>query len=184
MPGNLPQALGFLIGVWLAIVLLTPIGARGEPAGAAGLASGSGGGLSGAVSGLAPLESDLVETVNRWREGRNLLPLVRLAALDSVARGHSADMAMRGYFSHETPEGANPVDRIQAGGVAGFSLAGENVGMTSRASPNAEIFHGWLASPAHYENLSAPAFNATGVGIARRADGTLFYTQLYVTFPR
>ena len=35
-----------------------------------------------------------------------------------------------------------------------------------------------------FENLIAPAFNATGVGIARRADGTLFYTQVYVTFPR
>jgi uncharacterized protein YkwD len=93
-------------------------------------------------------------------------------------------MATRGYFSHDTPEGANPVDRIQAGGIADFALAGENVGMTSRTAPNAEIFHGWLASPDHYENLAAPAFNATGVGIARRADGTLFYTQVYVTFPR
>jgi uncharacterized protein YkwD len=93
-------------------------------------------------------------------------------------------MATRGYLSHDTPEGLNPVHRIQAGGVQDFTLAGENVGMTSRAAPNAEIFQGWLASRDHFENLAAPAFNATGVGIARRADGTLFYTQVYVTFPR
>jgi len=175
MPANLPQALGFLIGVWLAIVLLTPIGARGDTGGA---------GLSGDVSGLAELEGELARTVNRWRESHNLVPLARLAALDAVARAHSADMATRGYLSHDTPEGVNPVDRILAGGVAEFSLAGENVGMTSRGTPNAEIFQRWLASPDHFENLSAPAFNATGVGIARRADGTLFYTQVYVTFPR
>jgi uncharacterized protein YkwD len=175
MPANLSQALGFLIGVWLAIVLLTPIGARGDTGGA---------GLAGDVSGLATLEADLARTVNAWRQGRSLVPLTRIPALDTVARGHSADMATRGFFSHDTPEGASPVDRIQAGGVAEFSLAGENVGMTSRPSPNAEIFHGWLESPSHYENLSAPAFNATGVGVARRADGTLFYTQVYVTFPR
>jgi uncharacterized protein YkwD len=177
MPRTLPQAIGFLIGVWLAIVLLTPLGARGDTT----LATE---GLHGDVSGLATLEQDLTETVNTWRRSRNLVPLERVPALDAVARAHSADMAARGYFSHDTPEGANPVDRIHAGGVSDFALAGENVGMTSRQAPNAEIFHGWLASRDHFENLVAPAFNATGVGIARRADGTLFYTQVYVTFPR
>jgi uncharacterized protein YkwD len=177
MPANLPQAIGFLIGVWLAIVLLTPIGARGDPGGAPV-------GLSGDVAGLAALEHELAETVNGWRESRNLVPLARIPALDAVARAHSADMATRGYFSHDTPEGANPVDRLQAGGVDHFSLAGENVGMTSRSSPSTEVFQGWLASRDHFENLSAPAFNATGVGVARRADGTLFFTQVYVTFPR
>ena len=173
MPRDLPQAIGFLIGVWIAIVLLLPIGARGDtlavpgntlavPAGTlaapggdpsaapVGLASGGGGGLSGSVSGLAGLESDLAETVNEWRQSRHLEPLVRLPALDAVARAHSADMAMRGYFSHDTPEGRNPVDRIHAGGVSDFSLAGENVGMTSRAAPNSEIFHGWLATLVYY----------------------------------
>jgi uncharacterized protein YkwD len=182
MPRTLPQAIGFLVGVWLAIVLLTPLGARGDTTVAR--ASDPRAGLSGDVTGLSALEAELTATVNAWRRGRNLLPLERMPALDVVARAHSADMATRGYFSHDTPEGANPVDRIQAGGIADFALAGENVGMTSRTAPNAEIFHGWLASPDHYENLAAPAFNATGVGIARRADGTLFYTQVYVTFPR
>jgi len=184
VPANLPQAIGFLIGVWLAIVLLLLLGARGDgPPPAAGAAAGAAG-LAGDVSGLARLEADLVRTVNAWRRARNLAPLARLPELDAVARKHSADMVTRGYFAHDTPEGANPVDRIQAGGVEDFSLAGENVGMTSRADPNTEIFQGWLASPDHYENLVAPAFNATGVGIARRADGTLLYTQVYVTFPR
>jgi len=176
MPANLPQAFGFLIGVWIALVLLTPLGARGD--------TGTGTGLDADVSGLARLETELFATVNDWRRGRNLVGLARHPGLDAVARRHSADMATRGYFSHDTPEGLNPVHRIQAGGVDDFSLAGENVGMTSRAAPNTEIFQGWLVSRDHFENLAAPAFNATGIGIARRADGTLFYTQVYVTFPR
>jgi uncharacterized protein YkwD len=183
MPRDVPQAIGFVIGVWIAIVLLWPIGARGDTL-AAPRGTPSGAGLSGSVAGLAGLETDLAETVNEFRQSHHLEPLARLPALDAVARAHSADMAMRGYFSHDTPEGQNPVDRIHAGGVTDFALAGENVGMTSRARPNSEVFHGWLASHAHYQNLVAPAFNATGVGIARRADGTLFYTQVYVTFPR
>jgi len=185
MPRDLPQAIGFLIGVWLAIVLLTPIGARGDTgATIAERSDPANAGLAGDVSGLAGLEAELAGTVNAWRQGRNLVPLERLPALDAVARAHSADMATRGFFSHETPEGRNPVDRIEAGGIVDFALAGENVGRTSRAAPNTEIFQGWVASPEHFENLAAPAFNATGIGIARRADGALFYTQVYVTFPR
>jgi uncharacterized protein YkwD len=93
-------------------------------------------------------------------------------------------MATRRYMSHDTPEGLNPVHRIQRAGADGFTLAGENVGMTSRGDPNNEILQGWLLSPVHRDNLLAPAFNATGLGIARSADGTWYYTQVYVTYPR
>jgi uncharacterized protein YkwD len=36
----------------------------------------------------------------------------------------------------------------------------------------------------HRRNLLAPAFNTTGVGSARASDGTLYFTQLYVTFAK
>ena len=36
--------------------------------------------------------------------------------LSAVARAHSQDMAARGYFSHETPEGLDPTDRAQSMG--------------------------------------------------------------------
>jgi uncharacterized protein YkwD len=76
------------------------------------------------------------------------------------------------------------VDRLQRGGIRGFSLAGENAGQTNRADPVREILEGWQHSPDHRTNLLAPAFNATGVGVARAADGTLYFVQVYVTFPR
>ena len=97
---------------------------------------------------------------------------------------NSADMASRSYLSHVTPEGVDPVGRLERGGVDGFSLAAENAGQTSKADPGSEIFSGWLASPVHRENLHAPPFNATGVGVARGADGTWYFTQLYLTYPR
>jgi uncharacterized protein YkwD len=93
-------------------------------------------------------------------------------------------MVARHFFSHESPEGHNCVDRLQRSGIEGFALAGENVGMTSRQDPNQEILHGWLTSPAHRENLTARPFNVTGIGIARAPDGRLLYTQLYLSFPR
>lgn len=165
MPTTIPRALAFLLGLWLALTLLGPLApaARGAPPG----------------PDLAELEAGLHRDVNAVRLQHHREPLQRDPRLDQAARRHSADMARRRYLSHETPEGHTPVDRVRAAGAEDFRLLGENVGLTSRSRPNEEIVRGWLASPVHRENLLAPAFNATGVGVARAADGTLYYTQLY-----
>jgi len=169
MPRTLLDAAGLLAGLWIATALLLPIGApwaRAED------------------PGLALLESRLHLAVNDFRREQHLIPLERRPELDRVARAHSEDMAERGFFAHESPEGRNWVDRLGLAGVSGFRMAGENVGQTSRADPNREILEGWKHSPVHRENLVSRPMNATGVGIARSADGRLFYTQLYLNYPR
>lgn len=169
MPRTLLQALVFLIALWATLLVLAP------------LVSAAGDGPDPA---LAALEDALHDAVNEVRTREGLIPLQRDPAVDRVARAHSRDMVARRYFAHETPEGLSPPDRLARGGVDGISLAGENVGLTSRGDPNREIVTGWLASPVHRQNLLAPMFNRTGIGIARAPDGTLYYTQLYVTVPR
>jgi len=168
MPTTLVRAAAFLLGFWLALLLLQPLGAR----------------AAARDDDLRQLEDGVYSAINATRAEHDRETLRRLPALDAVAREHSADMAARHYLSHDTPEGLNPVDRIQRGGVDGMTLAGENVGLTNRADPNREIVEGWIASPVHRSNLLHPAFNTTGVGIARAVDGTLYYTQVFVTFPR
>jgi uncharacterized protein YkwD len=168
MPRNLVQALAFLLGFWIAL-LLSPFTTW---------ASG------GEDPAFAELEAEFHRAVNAERAARHLIALARRPDLDAVARAHSADMARRTYLSHVTPEGVDPVGRLARAGVDGFSLAAENAGQTSKAEPNREILGGWLGSPVHRQNLHAPPFNATGIGIARAADGTFYYTQLYVTYPR
>jgi uncharacterized protein YkwD len=93
-------------------------------------------------------------------------------------------MAARGYLAHESPEGQNALDRLERGRVDGFSMAAENIGMTSKPTPASEIVSAWLRSPVHRTNLLAPAFNTTGIGVARGRDGSWIATQLYVTYPR
>jgi uncharacterized protein YkwD len=186
MPRTPAQAAAFVVGLWLALWLLAPAPSAAQTLGAANAAAGTSAWPAALLPAaeFTPLEAELYHTVNGVRSQQGLIELRRDPVLDAVAREHSADMAQRHYFAHETPEGLNPVDRLKRGGATGFSLAGENVGLTSRGDPNREIIQAWLASPAHRENLLAPAFNATGVGIARAADGTLYYTQLYVTYRR
>lgn len=171
MPTNVPGALMFLLGFWLALTLFAPIA---SPAGESGAADPA----------LARLEAELHRAVNETRARHHKIPLRRDPRLDAVARAHSEDMARRNYLAHESPEGTNPVDRLMQGGVEGFTLAGENVGLTTRPNPTDEILTGWLASPEHRQNLLAPFFNTTGLGIARSSTGALVYTQLYTTFPR
>jgi uncharacterized protein YkwD len=169
VPRDLFSAGWFCLGLWLALMLFGPLTSPWA---------------SAADPELARMEATLHRSVNRFRSEQRLIPLSRYPALDAVARAHSEDMAARNYFAHESPEGHNCVDRLERSGIRGFSLAGENVGMTSRANPNREILDGWLASPVHRKNLTGRPFNATGIGIARAPNGTLFYTQLYLSFPR
>lgn len=169
MPRTLPQAAGFLLGFWLAL-WLSPLSIRASE--------------DPRQPQHPELERALFDEVNRVRARRHLIPLERRAELDAVARAHSLDMARRGYLAHESPEGQNALHRLDAGRIEGFSLAAENIGSTTRPNVTAEILAHWTRSPVHRQNLFAPPFNTTGIGIARRADGAIIVTQLYLTYPR
>lgn len=171
MPRTPHQAGAFLIGLWIAFCL-SPLTVK--------VATADG----RATQGTAELEVALLEQVNAVRASHHLIPLRRAAELDRVAKAHSLDMVRRNYLSHHDPEGGSPVDRVSRGGLEGFTLVAENLGMTDHPDPNAEIVSRWLQSPDHRRNLLAPPFNHTGIGIARGRNGSLVYTQVYVTIPR
>jgi uncharacterized protein YkwD len=168
MPRTPVQALAFLFGLWFAL-WLSPFGANAEPR---------------ASAPYGDLEAGLHYGVNRVRGERHLIPLERHPELDAVARAHSLDMVKRHFFDHANPEGEVAPDRLLRARVNGFSLAAENIGITDRPEPNREILHAWIQSEVHRKNLFAPPFNATGIGIARAPNGSLVYTQIYVTYPR
>ena len=168
MPRTLGQGLAFLLG-FAAALWLGPARVETQP-------------LDDPEA--LQLELLLLEQVNGIRAERHLLDLTRLPELDAVARAHSSDMAQRGYVAHDSPEGMNAIDRLARRGVEGFSLAAENIGTTNRPTPASEIVTAWLRSPIHRTNLLAPAFNATGIGVARAPDGSWIVTQLYATYPR
>jgi uncharacterized protein YkwD len=170
MPRDWKQGLAFLIGfafvLWLGPLVIQ-------------IASGDVG-----DSELPKLEQQLFEQVNKVRSDYHRTALTRNPHLDAVARAHGKDMASRGFFAHDNPEGASPLDRIQASPLRGFTLAAENLGKTTAAAPSREVVNGWMFSKTHRKNLLAPPFNTTGIGVARAPDGTLLIVQLYVTVPR
>ncbi|MGI8951122.1 MAG: CvpA family protein [Chitinophagaceae bacterium] len=107
------------------------------------------------------LEAKMLQLVNDERTKRGLKPLVFDSALTEVARAHSADMLARGYFSHYTPEGKDPFDRMKEAGIK-YTSAGENLAL----APTLSIAHdGLMNSPGHRANILNPAFGRVGIGI-------------------
>ena len=127
----------------------------------------------------------LLERVNQVRSERHLRPLAPSEDLARVAQAHAREMASADYLDHVNRSGQNPLERAQAAGIDGMRLLAENIGSSGVSGDRIEaIVAAWLSSPVHRENLLNPAFNTTGVGFARSAEGALIVVQLYVAFPR
>jgi uncharacterized protein YkwD len=129
---------------------------------------------------LRDLELRTIEIVNDLRQDRGLTRLSELEQLTEVARGHSSDMARRGYFRHVSPEGKKAEHRVRAGGVRYRSLA-ENIQMSrGYEDPVRKAVDSWLDSRSHRKAMLTPGFLETGVGVALAEDGTLYFTQLFI----
>jgi len=107
------------------------------------------------------LEARMLQLINEERAAQGVAPLRADPELAEVARAHSRDMFARGYFSHVTPDGKDPFDRIRAARVT-YLTAGENIAL----APTLPLAHqGLMKSPGHRANILRPAFGRVGIGI-------------------
>jgi uncharacterized protein YkwD len=109
----------------------------------------------------ADLEVKMLDLVNEERKKARLSPLVADEQLRQLARAHSNDMLARGYFSHITPDGQDPFDRMRKAGIH-FNTAGENLAF---AATLAIAHRGLMESPGHRANILRPSFGKIGIGI-------------------
>ena len=125
-------------------------------------------------AGNAALEAEVVQIVNTERAKAGCAAVTTDDKLTTAARGHSADMAARGYFSHTTPEGVDFSTRITSAGYR-WSNAGENIAKGQRTA--AEVMTGWMNSAGHKANILNCKFKNIGVGVAADTRGSLVWTQ-------
>jgi uncharacterized protein YkwD len=105
--------------------------------------------------------------------------------LTQAAQYHAEDMLRRNYFSHYSPEGESPADRLAAAGRQGFPA--ENIAMTEdhrirRVQPQTiETFqHQWMNSTGHRRNLMNPNYVRFGYGFAiDPGSGRVFAVQMF-----
>ncbi len=106
-------------------------------------------------------EKEMFALVNIEREKQNLNELVFDGRLSEVGRKHCRDMFERGYFSHHTPEGLSPFDRMASADIS-YSFAGENLAL----APSTQLAHeGLMRSPGHRENILSSSFGRVGIGV-------------------
>ncbi|MDQ6773963.1 MAG: CAP domain-containing protein [Candidatus Dormibacteraeota bacterium] len=109
----------------------------------------------------APADEDaMLQKINDARAGDGLSPLRMDPTLRQVARAHSWDMYARDYFSHQTPDGKTPYDRLQALKVH-YLTAGENLAF---APDVGQAWDSLLHSPDHRANILNPDFRCVGIG--------------------
>lgn len=106
-------------------------------------------------------EEQMLTMVNTERTNRGLSPVTMDKKLQEVARLHAQDMLERGYFSHYTPEGLSPFDRMDQAKIS-YTAAGENLAF----SPNVTLaMQGLMQSPGHKANILSKEFGKVGIGV-------------------
>jgi uncharacterized protein YkwD len=116
-------------------------------------------------------EQQMFKLVNNERTSRGIDALSFDESLAQVGRSHCKNMFNRGYFSHFTPEGASPFDRMIASRIS-FNYAGENLAL----APNVTLaMNGLMESPGHKANILSFHFKKVGIGVI---DGGV-YGQMY-----
>ena len=107
-------------------------------------------------------EETMLTLLNQERKKQGLSPLVKDTKLQELARSHSLDMLARGYFSHNTPEGKTPFDRMNDAGVT-YQYAGENLALSVNVYT---AMQGLMQSPGHRANILSPNYKKIGIGVA------------------
>jgi uncharacterized protein YkwD len=167
-------------------------GAGASPALAAGSACPDAG-LTPSAANIEQVRAAVVCLINQERERHGERALAPNAKLARAAQQHSRDMAEEDYFSHITPDGETPLDRIRANGYlsdpqAGY-VVGENIawGTLWLATPQS-IVKAWMESPGHRANILDGGYRETGVGMEPRPPASLaegqpgaLYTQDFGT---
>ena len=119
------------------------------------------------------LETQMLILLNKERKKRGLAPVNADREMAIVARKHCADMFKRSYFSHYTPEGIDPFERMKRSKVY-FLTAGENLAI---AQTLAIAHDGLMRSPGHRANILNPSFGRVGIGILDGGSYGLMITQ-------
>jgi uncharacterized protein YkwD len=123
---------------------------------------------------LGPLGADVGAQINRVRAEHELAPLRTSGSLRRAAAQHVYEMAVLGYFGHESPNHASLAARL-ADYYTWHGYATWRVGETllrseGPLSPDA-IVRLWLRSPEHRRQLLDPSFREIGID-AGEVEGT------------
>lgn len=123
------------------------------------------------------IEAQVLSLTNAERAKNGLPALTMNWQLARVARYKSQDMIDKKYFAHQSPTYGSPFDMIEAFGIR-FTAAAENIAYGQKTP--AEVMNSWMNSPGHRSNILSGNVSQIGVGAAKTANGTYYWTQMFI----
>jgi uncharacterized protein YkwD len=126
-------------------------------------------GTQASLFSLMGVEEAVFAMTNDLRRRNGLPVFLKDECCRDAARGHSADMFNRNYFSHTDPEGRSVQGRMPANPA--IRLWGENIWTGRGYDPRQiqylaqKIMDSWMKSPGHRKNILSPGYSHLGVGV-------------------
>lgn len=127
-------------------------------------------------------EQRAFDLINAQRIENGMKPLAWDEQVFHIARLHSERMAHENFFDHTSKDGLDAVGRARRAGIKGWNALGENIAYNQGFDdPSAFAVERWMQSVKHRTNILRAEFTHAGLGVARAADGRVFFTQVFVT---
>lgn len=120
------------------------------------------------------MPAEMLAYINAERAQANLAPLVLNDKLSAGANLKSQDMALNGYFSHNSPTYGSPFEMMKSQGII-YASAAENIAQNHSVIGAHDAF---MNSPGHKANLLNAAYNKIGLGFYQSGD-YLYVTQWF-----
>ena len=130
---------------------------------------------------LFDFEKQTFALINQKRTELDLQTLAWSDDAAKIARLHSENMAKYQFFSHQGIDGKMVNDRADFFGVTKWTALGENIAFNRGYQKPIECaVEKWMESVGHRENLLNSRWRESAVGIAVAADGTFYFTQVFL----
>lgn len=124
----------------------------------------------------------VLSALTNEERGRYALPELAVnPELNRAAQLKAEDMANKGYFAHNSPEGLAPWHWFEKVGYE-YYFAGENLAVNFTDSH--EVTEAWMRSPTHQANIVNKNYTEVGTGIATgvyKGREAVFVAQLYAS---
>ena len=136
------------------------------------------------TTSLSTLEQGVLTDINALRKQHGLAPLRLSSSLSAAARQHSGEMAVRGYFSHDSANGASfdrRIARYYPMGRSCFWSVGENLLWSSPDVDAGGALDMWWNSPEHRKNMLTARWREIGISAVHVATAPGTYGGREVT---
>ncbi len=129
------------------------------------------------------LERETFDLINLRRLDQGLSELKWNERIADLARRHSQNMAVHGFFSHIGLHGDMVDSRAVDFGLDDWNGIGENIAFNKGLeNPSSFAVERWMLSNGHRNNLLDPVWTESGLGVAITVDGKYFFTQIFMAF--